>query len=126
MGEAGCVHWMFNRRGMLLVDRAAIDEDRLMEIALDAGADDVSESGDTWEISTAPDAFEGVRVAVEREGIRVSSAEIAMVPETTIPVTGSDAQQLLRLLELLEDLDDVQSVAVNADLDPEEVSQLES
>jgi len=124
LGEAGCVGWMFQKRGVLLVDHAAIDEDRLMEVALEAGADDVTESDESWEVTTSPEAFEKVREALGAAGITPSSGELTMVPQNTVRVTGQDAQRLLKLLEVLEDHDDVQNVSANADIDADEAAQL--
>jgi len=124
LGETGCVGWMFQKRGVLLLDRRAIDEERLMEVALEAGADDVAEGDESWEVTTTPEAFEKVRDALVAAGVTPTSAEVTMVPQSTVHVTGRDAQQLLKLLEVLEDHDDVQSVSANADIDEEEVAQL--
>jgi YebC/PmpR family DNA-binding regulatory protein len=124
LGEAGCVGWMFQRRGVLLVAGAGLDEERLMELTLDAGGDDVTGSEGGWEITTSPEAFEAVRDALEAAGAKVESAEITMVPSNTVRVAGDDARQLLKLLEALEDHDDVQAVSANADLDEDEVARL--
>ncbi len=125
MGEAGCVNWMFHRKGVVLVERDSVAEEQLMEMALEAGAEDVSDAGEAWEVTTDPEAFEAVRVALESGQAGVRSAEIAMLPESTVRVTGSDAEKLVRLLDALEDSDDVQSVSANADLDEEALAQLE-
>lgn len=124
LGEAGCVGWMFQRRGVVVVGGGALDEDGLMEVTLEAGGDDVSGSAGHWEISTAPEAFEAVREALEKAGAAIESAEVTLVPANTVPVRGDEAQRLLKLLDLLDDHDDVQDVSVNADLDEEEVARL--
>ena len=124
LGEAGCVGWMFQRRGVVVVGGGALDEDRLMEVTLEAGGDDVTGSAGHWEISTAPEAFEAVREALEKAGAAIESAEVTLVPANTVPVRGDEAQRLLKLLDLLDDHDDVQDVSVNADLDEEEVARL--
>lgn len=124
LGESGCVGWMFARRGVLALERGGIDEDRIMEVALEAGAEDVQGEGDAFEVTTSPEAFEPVREALEKLGVRGASGEVALVPQNTVPVHGSEAQQLLRLLEALEDHDDIQSVSANADLDEDEVAKL--
>lgn len=124
MGESGCVNWMFHRKGVLLVDRTSIDEEQLMEVALEAGAEDVSDSGDAWEITTDPDAFEPVRDSLEQGAASLQSAEIAMLPENTVKVSGPEAEKLMKLLDALEDNDDVQSVSANADFDEEALAQL--
>ncbi len=124
LGEAGCVGWMFQRRGVLVVAGGSLDEDRLLELTLEAGGDDVSGSDGKWEITTAPEAFEAVRDALEKAGATIESAELTMVPSNTVPVTGDAVAKLLKLLDLLDDHDDVQAVSVNADLDDEEVARL--
>ena len=124
MGAAGCVAWMFHKRGLIPVDKNTADEDRLMEVALEAGADDVSDTGDTFEVVTAPESFEAVKAAVQGAGIAVSNAEVTMVPQNTVSVTGKDAEHTIKLLEELDDHDDVQSVASNADIPQEELERL--
>lgn len=124
MGAAGCVAWMFHKRGVLIVDKAVADEERLMETALDAGADDVTDSGDGFEVVTTPDQFEAVKAALQTAGISCVSAEVTMVPENTVSLTGKDAAQTVKLLEELDDHDDVQSVASNADIPQEELERL--
>jgi YebC/PmpR family DNA-binding regulatory protein len=124
MGSAGCVAWMFHKRGVITVEKSKVDEDRLMEIALDTGADDVNDAGDSWEIITAPETFETVKAATDAAKIERASAEIAMVPENTVSLTGKEAEQTIRLLEELEEHDDVQSVASNVDIPQEELERL--
>jgi YebC/PmpR family DNA-binding regulatory protein len=121
LGEAGTVAWQFTRKGVIVVDKAvAPDEDGVLEIALEAGAEDLHDSESSWEIVTEPQAFEHVRSALGTGGVTVSSAEISMLPQTSVPVSGAEATQVLRLVEALEDLDDVQNVYANFDI-PEEV-----
>jgi YebC/PmpR family DNA-binding regulatory protein len=124
LGEAGCVGWMFKKRGVINVDRGAVDEDRLIEIALDAGADDVSGDADSFTVTTSPEAFTAVREAIEKAGIPIANAEVTMVPDNTVPVSGRQAEQVLKLMEALEDNDDVQSVAANFDISDEEMAQI--
>lgn len=124
MGESGCVAWMFAKKGVITVDQRAADEERLIEVALEAGADDVSDDGDVFTVSTAPDAFEAVRGALEAAGIALASAELSMVPSTTLNLTGTQAEQTLKLVEELEDHDDVQEVASNFDIPQEELERL--
>jgi YebC/PmpR family DNA-binding regulatory protein len=124
MGAAGCVAWMFQKRGLLTVDKTNADEDRLMEVALEAGADDVTNSDDTFEIVTAPENFEAVKSALDAAGIATASAEVALTPQNTVSLTGKDAEQTMKLLEELDDHDDVQSVASNADIPQEELERL--
>jgi YebC/PmpR family DNA-binding regulatory protein len=117
LGEAGSVAWMFARKGLIQIDRdQAPDEDRLLELALEAGADDLADAGGTWEITTDPMTFGAVRDAVVAAGIGVLSAELTMIPQTSVPVEGGQAKQVLALLEALEDLDDVQNVYGNFDI----------
>jgi transcriptional/translational regulatory protein YebC/TACO1 len=112
---------MFQRKGLIQLEKsAAPDEERLLEIALEAGADDLRDAESTWEITTDPGAFAAVRDAISAAGIAMLSAELTMVPQTAVPVEGGQARQVLALLEALEDLDDVQSVAANFDI-PESV-----
>ncbi|HEX7406662.1 MAG TPA: YebC/PmpR family DNA-binding transcriptional regulator [Candidatus Binatia bacterium] len=124
MGAAGCVAWMFHKRGVITVEKTKADEDRLMEVTLEAGADDVSDAVDSYEILTAPEKFEAVKAALDAAKIERASAEVAMVPENTVSLTGKDAEQTLRLLEELEEHDDVQSVASNVDIPQEELERL--
>jgi YebC/PmpR family DNA-binding regulatory protein len=124
LGETGCVNWMFHRKGVILVEEGTIDEERLMELALDAGADDVGDVGGAWEVVSDPESFEAVREALEGAQVGIRSAEIAMLPENTVRVEGPEAEKLVRLIDALEDSDDVQSVSANADFDEEELAQL--
>jgi YebC/PmpR family DNA-binding regulatory protein len=122
LGEAGCVAWMFHKRGVIGVEKSVVDEDRLLEIALDAGADDVASEGDSFEVMTAPDKFGAVRAALEQAKIPVSHGEVTMLPENTVKVSGHTAGQVLKLIEELEDHDEVQSVAANFDIDEQEMA----
>jgi len=124
MGAAGCVAWMFSKRGVITVDHGKAEEERLMEIALEAGADDVKDLGDLFEVDTAPEHFEAVKTALQEAGVETASAEVAMVPQNTVSVTGKDAEQTMKLLEELDDHDDVQSVASNVDIPQEEMERL--
>jgi YebC/PmpR family DNA-binding regulatory protein len=124
MGEAGCVGWMFHKRGVLAVDKQGVDEDRLMEIALEAGADDVAEDGGAYQITTPPDAFEAVKDALEKAKITVANGAVSMVPQNTLSLTGGPAENTLKLLDELEDHDDVQEVASNIDISQEELERL--
>ena len=124
MGAAGCVAWMFHKRGVLTIDKDKADEERLMEVALDAGADDVADQGSTFEVVTAPDHFEAVKTALANAGIATSGAEITMVPENTVSLSGKDAEHVMKLLEELDDHDDTQSVASNAEFSQEELERL--
>jgi len=121
LGESGSTAWMFSRKGVIQIEKsAAPDEERLLEIALEAGAEDLADAESTWEITTEPGAFAGVRDAMDAAGVAMLSAEVTMVPQSTVPVEGGQAKQVLALLEALEDLDDVQAVYANFDI-PEAV-----
>jgi YebC/PmpR family DNA-binding regulatory protein len=121
LGENGSTAWMFARKGSIQVEKdAAPDEEKLLEIALEAGADDLSDSESTWEITSDPGSFSAVRDAIESAGIPMLSAELTMLPQNTVPVEGGQAKQVLALLEALEELDDVQNVYANFDI-PESV-----
>jgi YebC/PmpR family DNA-binding regulatory protein len=124
MGAAGSVAYIFTKRGLIAIERKGIDEDQVMETALEAGAEDVREAGDLLEILTTPETFDDVREALEKAKIATASAEITMIPSSTVNVSGQSAQTLLKLLELLEDNDDVQSVSSNMDIAAEELEAL--
>jgi len=124
MGAAGSVAYIFTKRGLIAIERKDIDEDQVMETALEAGAEDVREAGDLLEVLTAPETFDDVREALAKVNIATASAEITMIPSSTVNVSGHSAQTLLKLLELLEDHDDVQSVSSNMDIAAEELEQL--
>jgi YebC/PmpR family DNA-binding regulatory protein len=121
LGETGSTAWMFTRKGSIQIEKdQAPDEDKLLEIALEAGADDLGDAESTWEITTEPTAFAAVRSAIEAAGVPMLSAELTMLPQNTVPVEGGQAKQVLNLLEALEELDDVQNVYANFDI-PESV-----
>jgi len=119
-GEAGSVAWMFDKKGQILVDRAAGKEDDVMLAALEGGAEDVRTSDDAYEVVTPPEDLFKVRQALESAGVRVTSAEVTMVPRNTVHLEGKEAQQVLRLMEALEEQDDVQRAYANFDI-PEEI-----
>lgn len=125
LGEAGCVAWMFSRKGLLTVDREKTDqdEDSVMMSALEAGAEDFVASAESFEITTSADDFETVKATLETDGVSFSTAEITMVPQNTVQLTGEDASKMLKLLDALEDNDDVQNVYANFDIDE---SQMEN
>ncbi len=116
MGENGCVSWMFDKKGYFCVSKSDIDEDKLMEKALEAGAEDVREDGDTFEVITAPEDFETVRDGLEAAGIPYSDAEVTMLPQNFVTLTGNAAEQMIKLMDALDDCDDVQKVYTNADI----------
>lgn len=123
LGESGCVGWMFHKRGVITIDKRHIDEDQLLELALEAGADDVVADDDTFQVLTAPENFQAVRDALDAAKITIDAAEITMMPETTVKITGHQANQVLKLMDDLEEHDDVQNVAANFDIDDEELAQ---
>jgi YebC/PmpR family DNA-binding regulatory protein len=121
LGETGSTLWMFQRKGVIVVDKAlAPDEENLLELALEGGAEDLHDEGSSWDIVTAPHDFKAVEGALQRAGVAVESSEISMIPTTTIPVDGGDARHVLQLIDTLEELDDVQNVYANFDI-PEAV-----
>ena len=122
LSEAGSVSWMFDRQGLITIDRSKAKEDDVLSPALEAGAEDVRTSGDVYEIVTPPDRFFKVKQAVERARLPIVSADIMMVPKTTVRVEGKEAQHVLRLMEALEDHDDVQHAYANFDI-PDEILQ---
>ena len=121
LGEAGSVAWMFDKKGYIVVDKAAKSEDELFEIAIEAGADDMQDAGDVFEIYTTPDTFEAVTNALKAAGIKPQAAEVSMIPQTYIALTGGDAQSMLKLYEAIDDNDDVQKVYANFDIDESEM-----
>lgn len=116
MGENGCVSWMFDKKGYIEFEKSAVEEDVLMETALEAGAEDVREDEDSFEVITAPQDFEEVKAAIDGKSIPYIAAEITMLPQTMLGLTGKEAEQMVKLLENLEDCDDVQKVYTNADI----------
>ena len=116
----GCVGWMFHSTGIFVVSKEQADEDKLMEVALDAGADDVKDEGEEFEIITTPEAFDDVEKALADAGIETEHASITMVPENTIKLTGEDAEKMERFVDALDEIDDVQDVYHNADLPEDE------
>ncbi|RUM39516.1 MAG: YebC/PmpR family DNA-binding transcriptional regulator [Desulfobulbus sp.] len=124
LGESGCVAWMFDKRGVIVVDAEGLDEEELMDIAIDAGAEDVVEDETTFQILTAPEDFSEVVDSLEKSGIQTVEASLSMVPKNTVEVTEEKpARGLLKLLENLEDHDDVQKVHANFDI-PDEIMEL--
>jgi YebC/PmpR family DNA-binding regulatory protein len=116
LGEVGCVAWMFEKKGLILVESDKAKEDDLLELVLEAGADDLSLDGDNFEITTPVAKFEAVKKALDEKGIPTVLAEISMVPQSTVRLEGRPAEQMLKLMEALEDHDDVQKVYANFDI----------
>jgi YebC/PmpR family DNA-binding regulatory protein len=124
LATAGAVSWMFQKRGLITVERAGVDEDRVMEVALEGGAEDVREAGDILEVVTAPERFDRVKEALDAAKIVAASAEVTSIPSSTVAISGKPAEQMVRLLEAVEDHDDVQNVSSNMDIAAEELERL--
>lgn len=125
LGETGCVGWMFDKKGFASVPKEAVDEEMLYDLALEIGAEDISDEGDEFEIVIAPEEIENLREALEGKDIKYSQLEVQMIPQTNVTLTGKQAQQTLKLLDALEDLDDVQSISSNFDISDEEMAQMQ-
>jgi len=121
LAEVGAVGWMFSRKGEISVPKEAASEDKMLDIVLEAGAEDMKDDGSAWYIVTPPEALEKVKEALSKAGITPESAEIAMVPQNYIKLTGAQATQMVRLVEALEEHDDVQHVYANFDIDESEI-----
>jgi YebC/PmpR family DNA-binding regulatory protein len=126
LGATGCVAWMFDRKGLLTLPAEKCDEDSLMELALESGADDVKLAGDYYEILCDPDAFSDVRKALEEAGLETDSAEITRIPQDTVDITGDDARKVLKMMDALDDHDDVQNVSANFNIPDEALAELEA
>jgi YebC/PmpR family DNA-binding regulatory protein len=125
LGDQGSTAWMFSRKGLIVVDKSiAPDEDRLLELVLGSGAEDLRDSESSWDIVSDPTDLKTVGAALEEAGVPVYSAEITMLPQASIPVDGGEARQVLSLIESLEDLDDVQAVYANFDISEELMASL--
>jgi YebC/PmpR family DNA-binding regulatory protein len=122
LGESGCVAWMFAKKGYIVIESSAIDEEKLMEVALEAGAEDIKEDNGNFEVITRPGDFEAVKEAIDKASIAYVAAEVTMLPQNTTDLAGKEAEQMMRLMELLDDYDDVQKVYTNADI-PEEIME---
>jgi YebC/PmpR family DNA-binding regulatory protein len=123
MAENGAVGWIFHRKGDIVVPKELADEDKMLSIVLDAGADDLRDDGSAWEVTTPPEAMEKVREALVAGGIKPASAEVSWLPQNYVKLSGSQAQQMLRMVETLEDHDDVQHVYANFDIDEKEIQE---
>ena len=119
MGETGCVSWMFDKKGLISVEKAQVDEDRLMGIVLDAGAEDVRDEDDVFEVVTQPEDFSTVKDRLDQEKIAVANAQVTLVPKNTVDVDAKNVEQILKLTEELEDHDDVQNVSSNFNIPTE-------
>jgi YebC/PmpR family DNA-binding regulatory protein len=127
LGQTGSVGWMFTRQGSIVIPRSTADslsEDDLLATILEAGADDLQTEVDAFTVITSPQAFDGVRAALEARGVGMESASVQMVPQNTVKVTGKEAEQVLKLMEALEEHDDVQNVSANFDIDDSELASI--
>lgn len=124
LGESGCVAWMFQKKGLIIIPAVQLHEDEVMELALEAGAQDVSREGDTYEITTEPSDFETVRKAMEDRGWKIEMAEITMVPQNNVKLEGKKAEQMLKMMDTLDDHDDLQKVFANFDISDEEMEKI--
>jgi len=124
LAEPGAVSWQFERKGIILLERATIEEDDLMMIALEAGAEDLADLGEAWQLTCEPTDLNGLRDALEAAEIAFTSADLVMVPTQTVELNESDAKSVLKLIEVLEDSDDVQDVFANFDISDEVMASL--
>jgi len=123
LAESGCVAWMFDRKGYIVVEKAKAAEDELLDLVLEAGAEDLREDGSNYEIFTEPDDYEAVSNALEENNIETAASNLGYIPQNYVKLQGKQAQQLMRLMEEMEDHDDVQNVWANFDIDEEEIAQ---
>ena len=121
LGESNSVAWMFEKKGYIVIDKAKVDEDKLLAAALDAGADDMRDDGDTWEVVSAPDAFQQVLEAIKGMAIEPAAAEIAMLPQNYVKLEGKPAQQMVKLMDAVEEHEDTKKVWSNADIEEKEI-----
>ena len=124
MGEVGCVSWMFHKKGYIVVEGGKVEEDSLMSLVLEAGAEDMRRDGDNFEIITAPGEFEKVKGIIENSGISIAMSEVTMIPQNYIDLDNKTSEQVLRLVEALEDHDDVQNVYVNLNVRDEVLNKI--
>jgi YebC/PmpR family DNA-binding regulatory protein len=122
LGEPGCVSWIFEKKGLIVFERESVEEERLLELALEAGAEDIKEEETQFEILTDPSDFESVKKAFDGEGLRYTVAEVGMIPQNTVRLEGRDAERMLNLMETLEEHDDIDHVYANFDI-PDEVME---
>ena len=121
LGEANSVAWMFHKKGYIVVEKSQANEDALMTAALDAGADDLRDDGDSWEVVSPPESFQQVLDAVKGMGIEPAAAEIAMLPQNYVKLEGKAAQQMIKLMEVIEEHEDTKKVWSNADIEEKEI-----
>ncbi|MBN1761378.1 MAG: YebC/PmpR family DNA-binding transcriptional regulator [Chitinispirillaceae bacterium] len=123
LGQSNSVAWMFKSKGIIRIAKDAMAEDALMEVVLEAGAEDMQLDGDEYEVSTAPESFEDVRAALGKVGVEPASAELAKIPDNPVKVEGDNVGKVMRLMEALDDLDDTQNVFANYDISDEDMEQ---
>jgi YebC/PmpR family DNA-binding regulatory protein len=123
IGESGCVSYRFKRQGYIDIEQAKASEEQLMDIALNAGAEDIREDGSNWEITMSPEKYEPVLEAVKAANVEIAASNVGYIPQDYVHLEGKQAQQTLKLVEELEDHDDVQSVSANFDIDEEEIAK---
>jgi len=124
MGESGCVSWLFDKKGLLVFPKKTTDFDKLFEAAIEAGADDVTDEEDVFEVLTDPAAFHEVKTALEKAGFKAESGEVTMIPQTMVKLEGKNAENMLKLMDRMEDNDDVQNVYANFDISEEEMEKM--
>ena len=122
LGEPGCVSWIFEKKGLFVFEKSSVEEEKLLDLALEAGAEDIKESETQLEVLTDPGDFESIKKAFDDEGLRYGLAEISMIPQNTVKLDGRDAERVLSLLEALEENDDISHVYANFDI-PDEVME---
>ncbi|MBW1899966.1 MAG: YebC/PmpR family DNA-binding transcriptional regulator, partial [Deltaproteobacteria bacterium] len=120
LGENGCVAWVFDKKGYIVIEKTAVEEEKLMEAALDAGAEDIRDEDENFEVIMEPGDFENVKSAIDDAGIPSIVAEVTMLPQSTASLEGKEAEQMVRMMVMLDDCDDVQKVYTNADI-PDEI-----
>jgi YebC/PmpR family DNA-binding regulatory protein len=126
LGSTNCVAWMFDRKGLFVIPAAGVDEDRLVEVTLEAGADDVKRNGENFEVTCDPDSYSSVSEVLDAAGIQVDGRQITRIPQNTVSLGVEDARKVLKMLELLDDHDDVQGVSANFDVTDEVLAAMES
>ncbi len=126
MGSSGCVAWLFQTKGLFLIDADTVDEDKLLEVALEAGADDVKRSDDMFEVTCEPSLFQQVKKALEQTRIAAVSAEVAKLPTTTVELDAETGKKVLRLIEALDELEDVQNVYANFSMPESAMAEVSS
>ncbi len=125
LGATGCVSYIFEKKGEIFLEKTKADEEKLMELALEAGAEDIEDEGEAWRIVTDPNGFIAVRDALEGAGVEPDAASINMIPNNTVECAGKDAEKVLKIIESFEDHDDVQKVHANFEIDDEEMARIE-